>query len=274
MSAKTRRRPDTKQRFSAVVLAGSRRGVTDPVALARGARHKSLVPVAGVPMLRRVVETLGASGAVRSVAVSLDDPTLIEEDPGLAALLAAGKMRLVASAETPSRSVARAVDALGAPWPLLVTTSDHPLLTPEMVDYFCAASSELSADIVGALASAKIIQRDYPEAVRTFLRFRDGRYSGCNLFALMTPASLRTVAFWGELERHRKRPWRLFAAVGPLSALLALAGFLTLDQGLARLSARTGARSAAVRMPFADAAIDVDKPQDLDLAERILLGRG
>jgi CTP:molybdopterin cytidylyltransferase MocA len=34
-----------------------------------------------------------------------------------------------------------------------------------------------------------------------------------------------------------------------------------------------GVRATAVRMPFADAAIDVDKPEDLEAVERILAGR-
>ena len=39
---------------------------------------------------------------------------------------------------------------------------------------------------------------------------------------------------------------------------------------MARASAVIGARVAAVRLPFAEAAIDVDKPADLELVEAIL----
>jgi GTP:adenosylcobinamide-phosphate guanylyltransferase len=45
--------------LSAIVLAGSR-GPDDPVARAAGLQHKALVPVAGVPMLQRVLDTLAA----------------------------------------------------------------------------------------------------------------------------------------------------------------------------------------------------------------------
>jgi CTP:molybdopterin cytidylyltransferase MocA len=75
------------------------------------------------------------------------------------------------------------------------------------------------------------------------------------------------------MERHRKRPWRLVAAIGPLTLLRFLAGRLTLDAALRRLSRIVGATVRAVDMPFAEAAIDVDKPADLALAERILAQR-
>jgi hypothetical protein len=41
---------------------------------------------------------------------------------------------------------------------------------------------------------------------------------------------------------------------------------------MVRISARLGVRVAAVKMPFAEAPIDVDKPEDLELVEQILSG--
>ena len=59
--------------FTTLVLAG-RRGPTDPVAQAAGCSHKALVPIAGVPMLVRVLRELRAVPHVKQIAVSIDDP--------------------------------------------------------------------------------------------------------------------------------------------------------------------------------------------------------
>jgi hypothetical protein len=75
------------------------------------------------------------------------------------------------------------------------------------------------------------------------------------------------------MERHRKRPWRLIAAIGPLTLLRFLLGLLDLRDAERLLSRRTGAAIRIVEMPFAEAAIDVDKPADLVLAEKILRDR-
>lgn len=249
---------------TALILAASR-GLADPVARRLGVSHKALVPVGGVPMLGRVVAALRQSGLVERIVVSAEEPAVLAGLGGAAAGLA-----FVASGGSPSDSVAKAVAELHEPFPLLVTTADHPLLSPAMIEHFCREALAGDADITAALAPAALIQRDYPGAVRTYFRFRDGRYSGCNLFMLARPEGMRAVEFWRRIERNRKRPWRILLAVGPVSLLLGASGMLTLEGAMARLSRRLGIRTACVVMPFAEAAIDVDKPEDLELVERIL----
>lgn len=257
--------------FTALVLAGSR--PDDPVARACGVSHKALVPAGGVPMLARVLAALQASRSVGRIAVCIEDPAVLERLPGLRAAVAAGEVAVLAAAASPSRSVLAAAESLAA-FPLLVTTADHALLSAEMVDRFCDSARGSGADIAVGLAPASVILRDYPEAQRTFLRFRDDRYSGCNLFALLTPQALAAVRFWTAAERHRKRPWRLVRSFGLLALLRFALGRMTLDEAMRRAGRAVGADAAAVRMKQAEAAIDVDKPADLALVESILRRRG
>ena len=65
----------------------------------------------------------------------------------------------------------------------------------------------------------------------------------------------------------------LMLLLQPLSLLLFALHRLDLDAALARASRAMGARVAAVRMPFAEAAIDVDRASDLVLVEEILSHR-
>jgi hypothetical protein len=60
---------------------------------------------------------------------------------------------------------------------------------------------------------------------------------------------------------------------GPLLALRALTRTITLEGALKRLEGRLGLAARAVVLPFADAAVDVDKPADLALAEAIFAQR-
>ena len=75
------------------------------------------------------------------------------------------------------------------------------------------------------------------------------------------------------IERDRKRPWRLARAFGPALLLAYLSRLCTLEQAMALASRRLKARVAAVPIPIAEAAIDVDRPADLDLVEAILARR-
>jgi GTP:adenosylcobinamide-phosphate guanylyltransferase len=253
---------------TALILAGSRRGEGDPVARYRRAPAKCLVTVGGVPMLVRVVRTLAASPSVGAILVSADDIDLPERLPALASLHRSGRLRALASAAGLSDSVAAAF-ALAGP-PLLVTTADHALLDTGMVEHFLAAAG---GDLAVGLTSAEIIAAAYPDTRRTYLRFRDGGFSGANLFLLRTAAAERGIAFWRRIERDRKAPWRLARAFGPLLLMTYVLRAATLRQAMCLVSRRLGIDILAVAMPMAEASIDVDKPADLDLAERIVAGR-
>ncbi len=261
------------RRFTALVLA-ARRGGDDTVAALGSCSHKCLLPIGGRTMLGRVLEALAASGSVGAMAISIDDPAALKGSPEVAALIEAHDITLIDAAATPSLSVGHAVDALAEPWPVLVTTADVPLLSAEMIDHFCGHALACDTDVAAGLASATVVLDRYPDAMRTFMRFRGERYTGCNLFALMTPAALAAVVFWRRVEQDRKRPWRIFKDFGPLAILRFLIGGATLESALSAASRRLGLTAAAVYMPFADAAIDVDKPANVKLVESIIRGRG
>ena len=251
---------------AALVLAGSRRGEDDPVALYRSAPAKCLVTAGGVPMVERVVAALAASSRIGRILVSADRLDLLQGRnwPG-------NGVELLASEASLSASVAAGFARCGAP--LLVTTADHALLDPAMIDHFLAAADRAACDVAVGLASAQVITAAYPETKRTYLRFRDGGYSGANLFLLRTPEAERGIAFWQRIERDRKAPWRLAGAFGPLLLLTYLLRLATLAQAMRLVSRQLGLDVAAIPMPMAEASIDVDKPADLDLVERILARR-
>lgn len=253
---------------AAVVLAGTR-GEGDPLAAAEGVRHRALLPVVGVPMLLRVVRSLRASQDVASVHVSIDEPAVLDDVAELRDAVRDGSLQVRRSLDSPSRSVLDCLEAIG-PRPALVTTADHALLTPEMVSCFLADSDASQADLCIGLVSRPVLEARFPESTRTWLPFRDDDYSGANLFLFRTAGSRKAADFWRRAESFRKRPWRLVGAFGPVSLLLFLLKRLGLDEALARASRKIGARIAAVRLPMAEAAIDVDRPSDLALVTELL----
>ena len=156
-----------------------------------------------------------------------------------------------------------------AQWPLLVTTADHALLTTAMVDQFLSEAE--GADLAIAVVTRSEFRKRFPGNRRTWIGFRGGRYTGANLFALGSPKALAAVRLWRGIEQDRKKGWRLLLALG-WPGLLGLLRIRNLDQTLAAIAARLGLTARAVRMDDPLAAIDVDKPADLALAER-LIGR-
>src|SRR3569833_3130860 len=112
-----------------------------------------------------------------------------------------------------------------------------------------------------------------PKTKQTKNKTHGGQYSGANLFALASPRAEPALAFWSGVERARKKVLRLLAFLGPLILLRALTRTITLDGAVAKRGRRLGLTAKAVVLSYAEAAIDVDKAEDLELVERILAAR-
>jgi GTP:adenosylcobinamide-phosphate guanylyltransferase len=259
--------------YNALVLAG-RRSSTDPLAEARGETHRALLEVVGVPMLARVVRALRASSCVNRIAVSIDDPDAFDSAPELRELKARGEIAHHASLPSPSRSVHDALNGRLLGDRVIVTTADHALLTPKIVEHFAECAERSDADLAVGVVAESVLRASYPSTTRTYLRFRDGGYSGANLFAFRSQQALRAAEFWVRAETFRKQPWRLASTFGPMTWLLFALRRLSFEEALERASRAIGCQIRAVPLPFAEAAIDVDRQSDLDLVTEILVARG
>lgn len=260
----------TDTRYTALILAASR-GNLDPLALAGGVSHKCFIDIAGRPMLERVVEAVMASGRIGRTIVGIEEGSIAEARAILAALPGAERIEYVASRETIGASVAAVAgeDML----PLVITTGDNALHTPEMVRYFCDSLDGLGEDGALGLTPAQIVLAAYPEGNRAFHRFRDGAFSSCNLYALLTPRALAAPRVFNSGGQFGKKPKRLIGAFGLWAFLLYKSRLFSLRTVLNALSRAIGLTTAPVLMPFAEGPIDVDRMQDWQLANRIVAAR-
>ncbi|NQE64900.1 GTP:adenosylcobinamide-phosphate guanylyltransferase [Caulobacter sp. RHG1] len=245
--------------FKALILAGSRGGEVDPAAAYAGVSHKGLITLEGRTLLTRVLGAIEAAGP-QTIGVAANDEAI-------KSALAGAKVVVLPTASGPSQSVENAARELG--FPLVVTTVDHALLRPEWITQFLADTPDW-ADVAVLLASEEKVRAAAPQTKRTYLRFQDGRYSGCNLFLLRNENALKVVETWRKVEALRKQPWKIAAMLGPSFLIRYLLNWLTLDQAVLKLGKLAGVKAAAVRAHDGLAAVDVDKPSDLDLVREIV----
>jgi hypothetical protein len=260
----------TDTRYTALVLAASR-GNLDPLAQAGGVSHKCFILIAGQPMLRRVVAAVMASGRVGRTIVAIEPASIAEAREILAPLPDSASIEYVASRETIGASVAAVAGA--DMLPLVITTGDNALHTAEMIRYFCDALDHLTEDGALGLTPAQTVLDAYPEGDRAFHRFRDGAFSSCNLYALLTERALQAPRVFNSGGQFGKKPKRLIGAFGLVAFLLYKSRLFTLRTILKALSRTIGLKTAPVLMPFAEGPIDVDRMQDWQLANRIVAAR-
>jgi GTP:adenosylcobinamide-phosphate guanylyltransferase len=252
-------------------MAGSRAG-RDPLAAASGVTHKALTPVAGMAMLARVVRTLRATRRVdRIVVAGLEADAA--GDLAVASSPDDTPLELVRGDRTPSESVALAITTLGLEPPVLITTADHPLLTPATLEAFCDGAASLSADVAFGLVPAGLVRTTFPGIRRTAFRFRDGDFCGCNLYGLLTRTGYDALATWTRVEAERKRPWRMVRVLGYGTLLRFVLGRLALADLTGIVFARTGLRVRPVFLTDPAAGFDVDTPEQRNVAEAFLLAQ-
>lgn len=256
----------------AIVLAADR-GRNDPVALAAGVAAKCLTPIAGSPMVSRVVRALRRSGRVGRILLCGPAEETVEGSVDLREMTAEGDIGWIAPQATPCTSAAAALATLPSDAPVLVTTGDHALLEADMVRAFLDEALARGGDVAVALAPYDLVREAYPQTRRTVLEFSDGRFCGCNLFAFLTPRGREMVKVWKQVEDDRKKPIRVIGLVGWGAMARYALGMLSLADGVRRISKQTGIAASVITLPFAEAAIDVDTVADLELVRAIAARR-
>lgn len=254
-----------------LILAGDR-GPDDPVARRRGVPGKVLAAVGGRPMLARVLEAVGdceGLGEIHLLGLARDRRALI------APIIEPWESRIVwhAPEAGPSASVAKALHGMPADRAALLTTGDHALLRAEMLRDFLAGAAASGADVCVALVPWPEVAARFPGSRRTRYRFRDGQFCGANLFWFSGPAAGRVAELWRQVERDRKKPWRVARLLGPWNLLRFLARRMRLEEAFAALSGRLGLIIRPVVLAHAEAAVDVDSLEDLALVESVLAER-
>ena len=248
-------------RFASIVLAGER-NPDDPLVRETGVRSKAALEIDGKPMIIRVLNALEASTIVGTRLLSGPDWESVSMLPELRELIDSNRAGWLEPGASPSASAHAALQSIGTAYPVLLTTADHAFLRADIIDYFCTQAEREGLDIAVGLADYGLIHETYPKLEKTVMHFRDGDYCGCNLFAFLTPQARGIADYWRRVENRRKSPFRIIGILGWFTVMRYLAGRLTLEDGLRRLSERLKLKIGAVILPWPESAVDVDTIDD------------
>jgi len=262
-----------KMSFRTIILAGERPSGS-ALSHAFNVSASVMVPVAGKPLLARVMQAIDQSQLASGGVICGPALDAIEQDGELDSLLQRPDHKWLEPATGPAASALTALEKLDC-FPALLTAGDHALLTGEIVDKFCeqALARQPDYDFIVGFVPFGLVRTAFPGSKRTVLKFSDGGYCGSNLFAILNSEGRRALAFWCQMEADRKHPWKIARRFGFFALVRYLFRRLTLEDALQSLSAAAGCRIGHVELDFARAAVDVDSIEDQKLAEHILSGK-
>lgn len=244
-----------------MVLAGGR---PDP-ALPQGIPNKAFLPLCGRPMVEFVLQALRAAASVNRIVLVGPDPL----PPGIA-----GHADLAIAARGGLLdNVVEGLAGAGEGTPVLAAAADIPLLTPSVVDAFVDAATALDAECVYGVVRREDVWQALPGVRKTFVRLREGTFTGGSLILLDPGAFARARAAIDRAIHARKHPWALARMFGLRALLGLLTGTLRISELERRASLLTGMRARALICRAPEVALDVDTPEMLAAVGARLAGR-
>ncbi|MEP3050734.1 MAG: NTP transferase domain-containing protein [Erythrobacter sp.] len=259
---------DGSSKVTALIMAGKRSGVLDPLAQRAKVAQKCVVPVNGTPMIARVAQQVSACervGAIRIVAHEADE---IAELPIIAKLIDEGRLTFCEGKFNIVDSVFSGAD--GAEFPLLITTADNCLVTPEGYAEFIEKCLAQQADAAAGLARKEDVQAADPEGQKKFYEFKDGGFSNCNMYWMGSAQALSGAEIMREGGQFVKFPRRIIKAFGFMNLIRFRMGWGSKEKLFEQISSRFGFKLVPIVLSQGQYAIDVDNVRTYDVTERLL----
>jgi GTP:adenosylcobinamide-phosphate guanylyltransferase len=251
--------------MNAFVAAGGIPGPDDPLFEICQGQPKAMLSIAGKPMVQWVIDALDGASSIDHIAVvGLDDPagitsrkalTFVPDQGGLLHNMMAG-LEHVRQID-PDQELA------------LYAAADIPGITPEMVDWRTQIALQSPGDIDYVAVERKVMEARFPTSNRSYVKFRDVEVCGSDINVVSVSLIVRE-ALWDRIVEARKTPMRQAAMIGFDTLILMLLRRLTLHAAEQRICQRLDLDGHAHLSPYAEVAMDVDKPHQFEILRAAL----
>lgn len=246
----------------AVVLAGSSND--GPLRECSEVRYEALIPIGEKIMVQYVVEALLGCPQVARVLV-------VGPVAELSPFLAGERVSIIESRGGIMENIeAGLADSLGADRILLVT-SDIPMLTSQAINDFLELCGDMGGDLYYPVISKSVVDSKFPATRRTYVRLKEGVFTGGNLFLINPAVYKKCVENGQKIISLRKSPLGLCRLIGLGFVLKFLMRSLTISEAEQKVSTLLGRiKGIVVISKYPEVGVDVDKPTDLTLALKAL----
>ncbi len=247
-----------------VVLAGGKLEEADPLyplIPSDAPKFKAFLSIQGKPMLQWVLDVLSRSSMVDNIVLvgqpetngftSTKPITFLADSGNLVENIISGVMR--SSELNPSSSHT------------LIASGDIPMVTPEMVDWVIDHAEGHKVDLVYHVITQEVMEARFPGSNRTFAPLKGMRVCGGDLNVISHSVVKENTEVWKRLTDARKSVFKQAAIFGPRLLIGLLLRQLELEKLAVYLGDRLGLRAKAVVCPYAEVAMDIDKPHQLEL---------
>lgn len=225
--------------------------------------NKAMVRIRDKAMICYVIDALRDTPSIGDIFVVGDVAELEKLDLDEAVQLLQSKPSLI-------DNVTIALEALKGE-KILLSTSDIPLITKDAIEDFVTQGLAVGGELCYSIISKERIEAKYPDAKRTYAKLAEGYYTGGNLFLLDTTKVLDHMVIGRKMLENRKNPVKMGKLLGFKILLKLLLGKLTIGEIENRVRTQMGILGKAIISNYPEVGNDVDKLEDILLAEKYIL---
>jgi len=243
-----------QNQMDALILAG---GAAPPdLAAATNCTDRALIPVADAPMILRVLQALETASGIEQIAV-VAQPSVLGIVPQAINVEAGGRM-----VDNLQRGLAATTSAQ-----VLVCTCDIPLVSATTFEEFLRSASARELELAYPIVRRATSESAFPGGRRTYAKLADGEFTGGN--AVIVPRRIigRVSELIDAAYNARKNPLALAKMLGPAFMMKFVSKRLSIADVETKATNVLGCRAGAIEMQDASIAFDVDKPDDLKVAQ-------
>jgi len=247
--------------MDAVITAGGIPSEKDPLFPYTQGKPKAMVDVAGKPMIQWILDALGNSKDVEHVVlIGLDKSSGVTCSKPMEYLESQGHMlaNIIAGIHKVQEMNPKAEYVLGV-------SSDIPGITSEMVDWCVETSMETQDELYYGIIPQAVMEKRYPGSKRSFTKLKGESFCGADIHVIHVKLADEHIDTWRSLIDNRKNVFKQASVFGYWTLFLLATRMINADGAVKRVSDKIKIKGRAIRWPYAEAGMDVDKPHQLEM---------
>ena len=235
----------------AVILAGDNED--RKIRTGRVIANKAFLPINGKNMLDYVLDCYRSMGELAGIGVIGPEAELNSVGEDITVIPQKGDM---------VSNVVAAGERFKNGW-LLLSSCDIPLITPEAIRDFISKCE--GAQLYYPLVPKADSERVFPDMERTWVKLRDGIFTGGNVLMVRTDKVPTVAGPAGNFFAARKSPMQLANLIGFMTLLKLVTQKLSIKAVEQKMVSILGVPCKAIISSYPELGTDVDKETDYNL---------
>ncbi|MBZ4666417.1 nucleotidyltransferase family protein [Mahella sp.] len=239
--------------LNAIILAGDNE---DGHSALEG--NKALMLIDDKPMIEYIIDALRSTPYVGKIAV-------VGPAEKLKPVIGDKVDYIIPQGSSMLENASKGIEVFASDEHVLILTSDIPMITPDAVEDFIKRSEAVKADFCYPVVNKEINERQFPGIERTYVKLKDGTFTGGNIIYISPAVFQRCKDFAEKLIEFRKEPIKTARLLGIGLLIKLVLGIGTIQQIEQRFGQILNITAKAIISDYPEIGNDVDKPSDIDI---------